>query len=182
MCVREKTRTVELRDALAVEAIGKKKEVTMNPSSLGVMWKKLARPRPENADRGGKSPTSFLQKMLDSDPWIKRRTTKTGIHCYFPVVRCGEGGSKQYTRSDDGSDCSYPERLNRQALVKYAACEARWGGGPSCEIMLLCLRYIFSYRAVKVSLMLSGSFAMGGRVSAVCIFVTTSCSWCAHSP
>ena len=47
-------RLVEISDALSIIAIDQNIEVVINESSLGVLWKRMAHPRPVCAQQGEK--------------------------------------------------------------------------------------------------------------------------------
>ena len=135
----------------------------MAPSSLGVLWKKLAHPQPENAEQGEKSAMDLFGKMLGASLWIRHGATKKGYQCYCPVIRCTGSLDDVYTCSEDGSDSVYPERLNRKALERYSASEARWENNTIVrDYDSIFLQCYFNWAGSGKLYRCIGMFATGG--------------------
>ena len=115
---REKNRFVWLGNALAITAIEQNTEVAMNTSSIGVMWKKLGRPNPLNAQKGEKCATEFPQKMLDSGLWIKHGTTPKGIRSYFRVIRFEGNPSDIYIHLIPTAEIYHPQKTQQEGVTK----------------------------------------------------------------
>ena len=59
---------------------------------------------------------------------VKHGVTIKGPPCYCPVIICEGTANDIYVCEVNDGELGYYEKVNREALKKYAASEARWGG------------------------------------------------------
>ena len=64
--------------------------------------------------------------MISAMLWIGHGATAKGSKCYCPVLRCERALGDIYACSTQVGEMVCPEKVNREAIRKYAEGEARW--------------------------------------------------------
>ena len=101
-----------------------------------MIWKLLDRPNTVNAPQGGAKATIYFGKMIASPLWIPRGKSHNGQQKYCAALRCVGALPDVYRPQSDPGGITLPEKINKAALERYAASQARWGGRSSSEGLL----------------------------------------------
>ena len=122
----EHRRLVDLSDALSILAIDQNTEVALIPSSLGNLWKRLAHPHEAKAPQHEGASVEFSERMISGELRIAHGVTIKENKRYCHVLRCDRTLGDIYAISPKSAELVFPEKVNREAIRKYAESVARW--------------------------------------------------------
>ena len=86
----------------------------------------MAYPHPFCAPQGERKASEYFNKMMEKGLWIKHGLTVQGSACYCPAIICEGTMSDIYVCEVNDGELEYYEKVNREALEKYASSEDRW--------------------------------------------------------